>query len=326
MRLFHDAIRTLRYARAASWALLDRRHVLLAQVIVTRRCNLKCAYCNEYDEVSDPVPLDQLRARLAKLDELGVAIVTLSGGEPLLHPELPTFIAEIRRRGIIAGMITNGFLLSPQLIEALNRAGLDEMQISVDSVEPTAASVKSLRSLDAKLVHLARHASFEVNVNTVLGTGAVTAADLETITRRVEELGFSLTVGLIHDQHGQFAKFSAEERRAYDAFTENARGIYPHVHEFQDRLVRGELNDWHCRAGSRYLYVCERGLVHYCSQTRGQPAKPLADYDARDLRTEFDRPKLCASRCTIGCVHRVAVFDNWRRQEGEVPFGTREQV
>ena len=49
------------------------------------------------------------------------------------------------------------------------------------------------------------------------------------------------------------------------------------------RLARGLPNDWQCRAGSRYLYVCEDGLVHYCSQQRGYPAVPLAKYTLADL-------------------------------------------
>ena len=43
----------------------------LAQVVVTRKCNLSCTYCNEFDEVSPPVPTEDLKTRLRKLKELG---------------------------------------------------------------------------------------------------------------------------------------------------------------------------------------------------------------------------------------------------------------
>ena len=56
--------------------------------------------------------------------------MTISGGEPLLHPELDDIIAHIRRYPIIAGMITNGYLLTADRIQRLNRAGLDHLQIS----------------------------------------------------------------------------------------------------------------------------------------------------------------------------------------------------
>ena len=54
----------------------------LAQVVVTRRCNLKCGYCTEYDRTSDPVPYEELALRLAKLAELRAWAVCLTGGEP----------------------------------------------------------------------------------------------------------------------------------------------------------------------------------------------------------------------------------------------------
>ena len=49
--------------------------------------------------------------RVDKLAELGTSVITISGGEPLLHPELDDIIRRIRKHGMIAGMITNGYLL-----------------------------------------------------------------------------------------------------------------------------------------------------------------------------------------------------------------------
>ena len=93
-------------------------HPVLAHIIPIRRCNLACAYCNEYDDYSKPVPLDTMRRRLDHLAELGTTIITLSGGEPLLHPEVDEIIAHIRSHGIMAGMITNGYLLTADRIRA----------------------------------------------------------------------------------------------------------------------------------------------------------------------------------------------------------------
>src|SRR5437879_7526214 len=98
--------------------------------------------------------------RVDKLGELGTSVVTISGGEPLLHPELDEIIRRIRRHGIIAGLITNGYLLTPERIARLNRAGLDHLQISIDNVMPDEVSKKSLKVLDRKLEMLAQHAEF----------------------------------------------------------------------------------------------------------------------------------------------------------------------
>ena len=86
---------------------------------------------------------------------------------------------------------------------------------------------------------------------------------------------------------------------------------------FHKNLALGQPNDWQCRAGSRYLYVCEQGLVHYCSQQRGYPAIPLENYTQADLDREYSTVKPCAPFCTVSCVHRVAMLDLVRNQPRE---------
>jgi MoaA/NifB/PqqE/SkfB family radical SAM enzyme len=88
-------------------------HPILAQIVPVRRCNLDCAYCDEYDKTSGPVPLETMLRRIDHLAELGTTIITLSGGEPTLHPDLDALIRHIRNCGAIATLITNGLLLTP---------------------------------------------------------------------------------------------------------------------------------------------------------------------------------------------------------------------
>lgn len=304
--------------------LLDTAHPLLVHLIPTRRCNIDCGYCNEYDKVSQPIPLETMSRRLDRLAELGTSVVACSGGEPMLHPELDAIIRGIRERGMIAGLITNGYLLSPARIEALNRAGLDYMQISIDNVEPDEVSKKSLRLLDKKLQALAAHADFDVNINSVLGGGIKNPEDARTINRRARELGFSTSIGIIHDGRGSLSPLGPVERSVYDEVSRHVspaqqvlQNLYSGIRAFQDNLAEAKPNTWRCRAGARYLYVCEDGLVHYCSQQRGYPAIPLERYTKADVRRELLTPKSCAPYCTIGCVHRVSRMDFWRKPQLE---------
>ena len=87
---------------------------------------------------------------------------------------------------------------------------------------------------------------------------------------------------------------------------------YSRFNHFQEAIANGQPNDWRCRAGSRYLYICEDGLVHYCSQQRGFPGTPLADYTQADLDREFLTEKTCAPNCTVSCVHQISYIDHWR--------------
>jgi MoaA/NifB/PqqE/SkfB family radical SAM enzyme len=305
------------HRRLREWRMLwkgiaSTDHPVLAHIIPMRRCNLACAYCNEYDDVSKPVPLETMIERLDRLDALGTTVVSISGGEPLMHPELDEIVAHIRKRRMMAGMITNGYLLTAARIERLNRAGLEHMQISIDNVMPDDVSKKSLKVLDKKLQLLAEHAEFHVNINSVVGGGIRNPQDALIVGRRAIELGFTSTVGIIHDGDGQLRPLTEQECSVYLETKKLGRGSYGKFNSFQDNIAHGKENQWRCRAGARYLYICEDGLVHYCSQQRGYPAKPLADYTVEDIRREFITEKSCAPRCTVACVHYTSYMDFWR--------------
>jgi MoaA/NifB/PqqE/SkfB family radical SAM enzyme len=306
------AHRKLREARMIAKGLLSTRHPLLAHIIPIRRCNLACTYCNEFDDFSKPVPLEEMFARIDRLGSFGTSIVTISGGEPLMHPELDAIIARIRKNGIIAGLITNGYLLVKERIERLNRAGLEYLQISIDNVMPDDVSKKSLKVLDQKLELLAEHAEFHVNINSVLGSGVKDPEDALRVAHRAVALGFTSTVGLIHDGNGQLQPLGTREREIFEEIMALGKRSFSRVNQFQHNIAAGKENDWRCRAGSRYLYICEDGLVHYCSQQRGYPGIPLAQYSEGQRRREFLTKKSCAPGCTVSCVHQVAAIDNWR--------------
>src|SRR5258708_38187867 len=150
-------------------ALVSTKHPILLHIIPMRQCNLACTYCNEYDDFSKPLPLEEMKKRLDILADMGASSITISGGEPLMHPELEEVIRHIRKRGMIAGMITNGFLLSKERIATLNEAGLEHLQISIDNVVPDEVSKKSLKTLDSRLEWLAQPAIFQGNIHSVLG-------------------------------------------------------------------------------------------------------------------------------------------------------------
>jgi MoaA/NifB/PqqE/SkfB family radical SAM enzyme len=311
-RLWNRSRRRLREIRMIAKGLASTDHPILAHLIPMRRCNLSCAYCNEYDNYSKPVPFEAIYERVDCLARLGTTIITISGGEPLLHPDLDLIIARIRKHRMIAGMITNGYLLTAERIERLNRAGLEHLQISIDNVMPDDVSKKSLKVLDKKLELLAAYAEFHVNINSVVGGGIRNPHDALTIGNRAVGLGFTSTVGIIHDCGGQLQPLKDEEREVYTAMRAMEKTSYAQINYFQENIAHGRENRWRCRAGARYLYICEDGLVHYCSQQRGYPAKPLADYTIEDIRREYRTAKSCAPRCTVACVHQVAYIDFWR--------------
>jgi MoaA/NifB/PqqE/SkfB family radical SAM enzyme len=304
--------RVAREAKLVAKGLLSTKHPLLAHIIPMRRCNLACGYCNEYDKVSDPVPLEIVKKRLDRLASFGTTAITISGGEPLLHPGIFEIIAHIRAHGMIAGLISNGYYMTRENIAKLNRAGLEYLQISIDNVTPDKVSQKSLKVIDRYLRYLSEDARFHININSVIGGGIKNPEDALVVAHRAVELGFGSTLGIIHDHSGQLKPLSGVEEEVYKKLRRYGKKKFGWLNNFQDDLAYGRPHNWRCRAGARYLYICEDGLVHYCSQQRGYPAIPLEEYTLEHIAREFNNEKPCAKYCTIACVQQVAMMDNWR--------------
>jgi MoaA/NifB/PqqE/SkfB family radical SAM enzyme len=186
------------------------------------------------------------------------------------------------------------------------------MQISIDNAMPDEVSKKSLKVLDKKLQILSEYALFHVNINSVLGGGIHNPEDALVVGKRALELGFTSTVGIIHDGDGQLRPIGERERKVFLAMKNFEKKNFSQINYYQDDIANGRPSHWRCRAGSRYLYICEDGLVHYCSQQRGYPAKPLAEYTVDDIRREYLTEKSCAPMCTISCVRQISYFDFWR--------------
>ncbi len=299
-------------SKPISWWDWLRYGPFLAQLVVTRRCNLTCGYCSEYDSTSQPIPLTVLQSRLEKLRQLRTWAVALMGGEPTLHPDLLRIFAEMRRLGFRRRMMTtNGILLSKELIEGLNTHGMTDLNVSVDGVGRNATTVKVLETLRTRLELLAQHARFHVVLSAVIGS-----APPEEVLQVVDfatSHGFSPRVLLLHDESGriglspdQVACYAEVKRRLGRAAKEGGN--------YRERFIRGEYAPFRCRSGARYLYIDEFGMVRWCAQTRTSFGKQLLDYAIADLREHFYTGKPCHATCSVGCVRTVSAYDAWRFQ------------
>jgi hypothetical protein len=245
---------------------------------------------------------------------LGTGIITFSGGEPLLHPHLDDMIRRIRKHGIIATLITNGYLLSPDRIKQLNRAGLEQLQISIDNVQPDDISKKSLK-VSGQETPMARRLRGVRRQHQYRGWSGhrESRGCARTIAHRALELGFDTTVGIVHDHGGQVRPLRDEERVVYEqiqaekeARVHGLRLRQPLPQEPGARpaerlaLPRGKPLSLHLRGRPRPLLLAATGIP-------GDPAG--ASTAAKDLEREYWTQKPCAPYCTISCVHRVAMID-----------------
>ena len=134
------------------------RHPVLCNYYITYRCNATCSFCDIWERPSPYVTLDNARQNLRDLKKLGVRVVDFTGGEPLLHRQLPDLLREAKQLGLITTVTTNA-LLYPKQAERL-RGLVDMLHFSLDSpVADEHDRSRGVRCFDKVMesISLARH-------------------------------------------------------------------------------------------------------------------------------------------------------------------------
>lgn len=277
---------------------------MYAQVVVTDDCNLTCSYCDEYTPGAPIIPIEELKKRIDKLDELGVLVYDFLGGETLMHPQVAELIRHTKsKRGgsNLATIITNGFLLTEKVIEDLNAAGLDFMQVSVDSLHPTDWSDKSLKSILPRLKVLAKKAKFTVEIQTVLND--LTLDTYAEFRDTLKDFPFAFGFSVMHGKGGKVAIKGEKFLSILEKY-----GVFEGVNFYGEHLkemLRGDFSrKWKCLGGFKFLYLNAQGAVQWCSQARGW--KYGLDGLTTDHLRSQDKHKPCEAGCALGCVRMVS--------------------
>ncbi|MBI4508346.1 MAG: radical SAM protein [Deltaproteobacteria bacterium] len=113
----------------------DGKHVPHLVIEVNQRCNIRCTACYKHKD-GETKPLETVLGEIdLALQRRDLRAITLAGGEPTLHPDLPAIIKYIDSRGVQAQMLTNGYKLSDDLLGRLHEAGLKELFLHIDSFQ-----------------------------------------------------------------------------------------------------------------------------------------------------------------------------------------------
>jgi GTP 3',8-cyclase len=287
---------------------LGRRFNYL-RLSVTDACNFRCAYCLPggwcpAPEEDSPLRVDEIARLVAGFATLGVRKVRLTGGEPTLRKDLEEIIRAVAAVGGIerVGLTTNGYDLAHRA-PALRKAGLDFVNVSVDSLDPERFAAVTGRPLLERVlagVEGALAAGFaSVKVNAVLLRGL----DEEELSRFVawtRELPIAVRFielmptgcdGTFFDAHHAPVAWVADElsRRGW---TPRARGAtdgpaVEYVHpEHQGRVgYIAPSTQGFCDSCNR-LRVSSRGALKLC--LFGDQDEPLRSY----LQSDADAPAL----------------------------------
>jgi MoaA/NifB/PqqE/SkfB family radical SAM enzyme len=282
-----------------------------AQLNITHRCNLDCAYCTEYDNSKDHVPYADLALRIDKIKELGALHTDLIGGEPLLHPDVERLMRYVSTRGMTTGMTTNGFLLTEAKLEKLMAAGMGRLQISVDALNPKRDAPKSLKTVRKKIEMVARHPIW-FRVNTVICEDTVD--EVELVAKTCFDLGVAINFSVVHER-GRLVRGPSTAR-----FLDRIRWLKEqkldgqpistpyYLIEYYERTLSGQEVDWTCQAGNKCFYVSPEGRFHFCYHVPSH--RDLLEVTREEL-AGYRGKKGCEKDCGVDCVvHTSLPFSN----------------
>lgn len=153
------------------------REINYLRVSVTDKCNLRCVYCMPEEGVevrshSEFLSFEQIAEVVQAGAEIGIKKIRLTGGEPLVKRGILQLVEMIRRIKDIEhiGMTTNGTLLA-KAAAGLKKAGLDSINISLDTLDPARyREITRVGSIERVLegIEAARAEGFPVKINTVV--------------------------------------------------------------------------------------------------------------------------------------------------------------
>ena len=116
-----------------------RGQCLFNNVFITTDCTCRCVMCNFWKLEKQYMAKDTFTQTLNALERLGSYSISLTGGEPLLHPSYFDFVKQANKRGFYTNSSTNGTLLTEKRVRKIKEAGLDSIFVSIDSLCPQVA-------------------------------------------------------------------------------------------------------------------------------------------------------------------------------------------
>ena len=260
---------------------------------VTSRCNLRCQSCSIWRRPTDELTIAEVNELADVAARMGCVQVSLGGGEPAMRDDLPDIVRAFQSRGMNTRVLSNGVALTRRKIQRLIDAGLREVSVSLDSLDPetqdsldnaAGAHKKRLENLLALAELLPRRGSLPL-LNTV-----VTARNVEQlpqIVRFAERIGFHASLIPVHLAGGSDHRFYTDddELRFDDGQARRLRQVYAELLSMKRRgatiinssvfleqspayLLSGEAS-WPCRAGELFVSVGPNGKVAACHAFEG---------------------------------------------------------
>lgn len=249
---------------------------------ITHRCNLRCRMCEIYKDANaqEELSIEQINGIFDFLKSLGVIYVSIGGGEPFLREDLPLIIRLLRNKGFSVRLLTNGTLVDERLMKDLVAAGLREVSVSLDTLDPQKQEyicncngawekiMKSIKLFSGILPKKAR----SVLINTVVS--ALNIKDLPQLAKFAKREGYY--VSFVPIETNDLSEFQLKQSdclsidKSYDYLIEMKKKGKSHIFnsslflESSRQYLKSGQRNWQCDAGKLYFSLSPKGEISAC--------------------------------------------------------------
>jgi MoaA/NifB/PqqE/SkfB family radical SAM enzyme len=268
--LLYDSTKKARYIR--SWI---GKRLVHTNLQLLYNCNFRCKICDYWRPEQRGRPqlsLQQVRTISDKLAQVGPQLISIGGGEPLMHPQIIEVVRALSKHHFPV-MICNGWFITPENARALWEAGMYEISVSVDYLDPAkhdaqrgvpGAWERAVRALDV-LFEQRTHSEQRVHMISVIMDDNLD--DVEPLIQLSRERGFTYLLTLYSDGRGEKAR-----REIADDVTPRLLALkerYPefvvlrdYVAGFSQAIRDGGIGG--CRCGKNLCNIDSQGDVSLC--------------------------------------------------------------
>ena len=255
-------------------------------IALTNTCDQLCEGCFYSKGNSDSdifLSLELFRKVLKEAHQVKVFQFAFGGGEPLLHPEILTFVKESKRMNIVPNITTNGNLLSRELASELKKAGLGQIQISLNGASSEInAQTRPNYQKAVKAMEICRDIGLRFGINTLVTRDNFRKLpSLFTFAQRIGAEGVNLLRPKppvnSPDWLEKSSLTSLENRELHKILLHETKNKKIHItldqslsflahHRKPEELFFNGV--WGCGAGRRFLTIDPEGTVFPCSHFR----------------------------------------------------------
>lgn len=326
MNALADLSKKLRFASS-----FLRKRLVHVNLQILYRCNYRCTICDFWKPAWHQKPLlsaAQVEVISEKLNLLGPQIISIGGGEPMLHPELAAIVRALARHHFPV-MITNGSQVTPEHARELFEAGMVEISVSVDYADPQMHDAQRgvpgayAKAIEALQILQANRTEPLQRVNMISVVLEDNLSEVEPLIDICQQMGITYMVTLYSHSRGakperlmrgDIAQQLLQLKQRHRHFV-SLRG---YLERFTEAVAQNGVGP--CSAGRSLCNIDSQGAIGLCIDRLDDPVGNILTDDihalARRLR-ERQQDNRCRD-CWTSCRGSIEAIRQGRRRLANV--------